>query len=121
MLAEDEDAVTCDMAEVYGVFDLRALPLRLAATLAEGLPNDSRIKRKLAGTQVGIDTLINAIIADRVGLLLWANTEAGQKNRDRPKSIVELLSKVNNPANVNGYDSITDFDEAWRRINSKEV
>lgn len=120
MLAEDEDAVICDFAETYHLFNLQALPLRLVATLAEGLPNDSRIKRKLAGAQVGIDTLINAIIADRVGLLLWANTEAGQKNRDRPKSIVELLNQVNSTSDVTGYNTIDDFEAAWIRINQKE-
>ena len=42
MLAADEDAVICDFAEVYHVLDLRALAPPLAATLAAGLPPDSR-------------------------------------------------------------------------------
>ena len=35
------------MAETYGVYDLRALPLQTAAVLAQGLRADSRIMTKL--------------------------------------------------------------------------
>ena len=44
MAARDEDALVCDMAETYHIFDYRALPLFLAARLACGLREDSRSK-----------------------------------------------------------------------------
>ena len=47
MLEVDEDAVVCDLAETYGVLDCEALPITLVATLADGLPDSSRIMRKL--------------------------------------------------------------------------
>ena len=33
MIASSEDALVCDMAETYGVFDYRALPVPLLAKL----------------------------------------------------------------------------------------
>ena len=37
MLALDEDAFICDMAQTYHVYDIRSLPLPYLATLASGL------------------------------------------------------------------------------------
>jgi hypothetical protein len=49
MLSTDRDALICDMAETYHVYDMRALPTKTVATLACGLREDSRIKLKMAG------------------------------------------------------------------------
>ena len=47
MLSVDRDAVICDMAQTYGVLEMNKLPARLAATLAAGMPADSRIMLRL--------------------------------------------------------------------------
>lgn len=49
MLSLDRDALICDMAETYHLLDLRSLPVRLLATLAAGLRDDSRIRMKMLG------------------------------------------------------------------------
>lgn len=51
LYAYDRDALLCDMAETYGVFDLRALPLQTVAVLAQGLRPDSRIMLRLAAEE----------------------------------------------------------------------
>jgi len=43
MIATDEDALVCDLAETYHVLDYRMLPLKTAAALASGLRSDARI------------------------------------------------------------------------------
>lgn len=48
MLSTDREAVICDMAETYGVFDYKTLPVPLLATLACGLRDNSRIKMRIA-------------------------------------------------------------------------
>lgn len=45
MLALDEDALICDMAQVYGVLDHEQLPPWKLAILTKGLPPTSRIKQ----------------------------------------------------------------------------
>lgn len=74
MIAKDKNALICDMAETYKVFDLRALPVPMLATLAAGLRDDSRIKIKLSGARAATDTLLLASIADALNFLAWAKT-----------------------------------------------
>lgn len=91
MIREDEDALICDLAETYHIYDYRQLPADKVAVLSCGLREDSRIKMKLSGSKVPIDTLLLAGISDKLGLLLWSKTEDGHKNINRPQSIVSSL------------------------------
>lgn len=60
------------MAETYGVYDLRALPLQTVAVLAQGLRPDARIMRILASQTksdaIAFDTP-EAFLAARARLL----------------------------------------------------
>ena len=49
MIAVDENALICDFAETYNIYDYRSLPVKLAATYSAGLRENSRIKMKLRG------------------------------------------------------------------------
>ncbi len=74
------------------MLDYEALPPRTAAALFAGLRDDARIMLRLAGAKNGTDRLLRACIADRLGLLVWAKTEDGRRARNRPQSLVELLT-----------------------------
>ena len=114
MIATDEAALECDLMETYRIPCYRELPARRAALFAYGLGEGSRIRKKLSGALVGLDTLILAQIADALNLLVWFQTEAGQKGEGRPASITALLrgKPVEQEESV-GFDSAEDFD-AWR-------
>ena len=111
MVGLDEDALTCDFAEVYHVLSWRALPARTAAALAMGLGPDSRIMRKLSGVPIAIDTLLLATIADALHVLVWQRTKDGASGRNRPVLIAEKLLET--PAEDLGFDSIEAF-HSWR-------
>ncbi|MCC8181524.1 MAG: DUF5361 domain-containing protein [Clostridiales bacterium] len=115
MLASDRDALACDLAETYGIYDMRALPVSTLATLAAGLREDSRIKLKLSGARVGPDTLLLAAIADRLSLLVWSRTEDAQKGCNRPASIVDALTgkQQHQDRDVMVFDSPEAFEAAW--------
>lgn len=115
MTAADEDAVICDFAETYHIYDYRGLPLRYAAVLASGLRDDSRIKMKMTKASVPTDTLLRAVIADAVNLLVWINTKDGQKGRHRPKSLVELMTQPQENSIVS-FHTIEEFERARRMI-----
>ena len=70
MIDLDEDALICDFAETYHIYDYRSLPASMAATLAVGLRDDSRIKRKIiqeeSGLRVSSTELLLSILIDRV-------------------------------------------------------
>ena len=111
MVGLDEDALTCDFAEVYHVLDWRALPARTAATLAMGLGQESRIMRQLSGVPVTIQTLLLAAIADALHVLVWQNTKDGAKGRNKPTLIAEKLMEA--PHEEIGFDTVEDF-RRWR-------
>ena len=48
MMALDEDALICDFAETYHIYNIYGMPVQYIATLAIGLRDDSRIKSKCA-------------------------------------------------------------------------
>lgn len=89
MILTDEDALVCDFAQYYRIYDFRALPVTYAATLACGLEENSRIMRKLAGADYDLKTMLLISTVDILRLLWWAKTEDGAKNINRPVSIFE--------------------------------
>lgn len=112
MVGLDEGALTCDFAETYHVLNWRALPARTAATLAMGLGPDSRIIRKMAGVTTSIHTMLLAIIADALHVLVWQNTKDGVKGRNRPPMIAERLSSTEGAESL-GFDGADEF-RSWR-------
>lgn len=119
MIVTDEEALICDLAEIYHIFDYRSMPARMVATLAAGLPDSSRIKLKIAGIPCATETLLLAMAVDRLSLLFWAKTEDGQKNRNRPESIYLHLLGVEERKKqdeIMTFDTGADFDAAWKRI-----
>lgn len=64
MIGFDENALICDFAEVYNIYDYRSLPVRLAATLAAGLREDSRIRMKLRGEKINYRESLLAMTYD---------------------------------------------------------
>lgn len=124
MIAADEDALICDFAETYHIYDYRALPIPYAAALACGLGENSRIKMHLSGAKVPVDTLLLATIADRIGLLLWLNTKDGVNGANRPASILNTLidSDCGDSKNdIQSFGSADEFEAARNRIIRGEI
>lgn len=92
MIALDEDALICDLAETYHIFDYRSLPARRVAAFAVGLRENSRIRMKLAGVNCPTDTLLLAAAVDRLSLLWWAKTRDAEHGRNRPEMIFDRLT-----------------------------
>lgn len=116
MLAVDADALICDMAEIYHVYDFRRLPLRTAAVFAQGLPENSRIMRRLTGAQADRDTLLLAAIADRLSLIAWMLTEDGGKGRNRPRPILDAILGRDDEKAPRGFETAADFTAAWENL-----
>ncbi len=121
MIKTDEELLICDFAETYQIYDYRKLPLRTAAILANGLNPNSRIKRKLAGLDQSIDTLLLACIVDRLSLLLWRDTKDASKGKNKPESMYELLTSSNKDVSEshNSFTSGKEFEKERQRILNK--
>lgn len=95
MINLDEDALVCDLAETYQIYEYKQLPLKQVAIFAYGLRDDSRIKQIMSDQIVPLETTLLASIVDRLSLSLWLQTKDGQKGVNRPASIAEMLTKNN--------------------------
>ncbi len=116
MLNLDEDALICDLAETYKIYDYRSLPVRLVATLSAGLRDNSRIKLKAVDIPVPQYELLLALIADRIELFRYSFSENASKGRDKPKSILESMLGSTKPKEVQGFRTPEEFEAALARI-----
>lgn len=117
MIAADKDALLCDMAQTYQIYDLRAVPVSTLARLACGLREDSRIRMSLSGTRLTVTETLLAGIVDRLGQLVWMQSVDGQKGRNRPKSILELLqgkSSEEKQSTILAFDTPEEFEAALK-------
>lgn len=106
MIATDENALICDLAETYNILDYKKFPCSLIAILASGLKDDSRIKLKLQEQKVGIETLLLAGINDRLTLLMQGLS--GDK-RTRQPYITDELQNLGARENNSLFDTGEDF------------
>ena len=112
MIHEDEDALICDLAEAYKVFDYRALPVRLLATLCCGLREDSRIRMKLSGMKVSMEIMLLATAVDKLSFLAWSRTKDAEEGRNRPRSIVSIITGGAEEKDILAFETAEEFELA---------
>lgn len=111
MIQADKDALICDLAETYHIYDYKMLPLTQVAIFAIGLKDDSRIKMKMSGQLVPMETLLLAGISDRLSVLLWRQTKDGQKGRNMPTMVLDTLTlKQEKASDVIVFSSGEDYE-----------
>lgn len=110
MIKADEDALICDLAETYHIYDYRQLPLNTIAVFSVGLRNNSRIKMKMNKQPVELDLLLLAGISDKLSTAMWWQTKDGQKGVNRPDSLVDVITNTQTKEkNVIAFSSGEDF------------
>lgn len=123
MLNADEDAVFCDLAETYHLFDWSAVSVPTLARLASGLRDDSRIMLKLGGQRVPIERLLLAMVADNTAYSAWANTKAAHDNPESvPERIVPIMlgkQTVSNRKAVQSFRTAEEFEAKLAKLRSQ--
>ncbi len=89
------------------------------ATLACGLSEDSRSKRRLTGTRIKLDTLLIASLVDRVSVLAWRQTKDGQRGKRPPESVVRMLLSPPKVREELAFDSVEAFEAALHAAQNK--
>lgn len=118
MLATDRDALLCDMAETYGIFDLWALPVELLAVLASGLRDNSRIKMKIAGMRyIPLETVLPQV-ADRL-TLIWRALVG--EHEATPMFTDVMLDKREPEKKAVGFSTPEEYEAEFRRIAGGET
>ncbi|MGX7232610.1 DUF5361 domain-containing protein [Enterococcus italicus] len=116
MIKLDENALMCDLAETYHIYDYRQLPASKVAVFSLGLRDNSRIKKKLSNQPIDFDRLLLAGISDKLSYLLWSKTKDGAKGRNKPKSILEMLTETKKQSNQLTFNSGEEFEQMRARI-----
>lgn len=119
MINADEDALVCDFAETYHIYDYKRLPAKLVASLAVGLRPDSRIKIKLSESKVSLEMMMMAAIVDRLTVLVWMQTKDGQHGRNQPKPLLSALEKPE--SDTISFLSGEDYEKERQRLLQKEA
>lgn len=95
MLSIGEDILKCDMAETYHLYIVDwydpPFPISYLADLAQGLSEDSRIKRRIINKKLTLAESLQAIMIDKLSILIWQKTKDGAKGRNIPESIYRKL------------------------------
>lgn len=123
MINTDEDALMCDLAETYQIYEYRSLPCRMAATFSCGLRNDSRIKMKMSGSDITLEQMMLASISDGTRMTAWMHTKDAEKGVNRPESLLKVLLKQDEKqdSDVVSFENGEEFDLAWERLTRSEV
>lgn len=119
MISLDEDALICDLAETYQIYDYKRLPLQTVAAFSVGLREDSRIKMKMSGAKAPAEIILMASMVDRLSLLVWSKTKDAEKGRNRPKSLLGLLYPKEKNNQV--YSSGEEYEKARKKLLGEEV
>lgn len=114
MVKVDENALICDLAETYHIYDYKQIAPQKVAIFAIGLREDSRIKMKMSGQKYDNQTIMIGEVIDRLSFLVWAQTKNASKGINRPKPFLgDVFEKEKE---ISAFNSGKDFDEERQRI-----
>ena len=122
MINVDEEALICDFAETYRIYNYKSIPLQMVGTFACGLRPDSRIGMRISDSKLTTDQTLLALVADNTRAIAWLNSSDGAKGINRPKSIVDALAREKKTADstMETFETGQDFDDEWRRLTGGE-
>lgn len=70
----------------------------------------------MADMRYTLDTLLSAGILDRLSILIWQQTEDAQTGKNRPASIVDLLTGNAQEPETVSFASGKEFEETRNKI-----
>ncbi len=121
MINIDKNALLCDLAETYHIYEYRSLPLHMVGIFACGLREDSRIMMKVMGVKVNTIQTLLALIADNTRLIAWLQSSDGEKGINRPKPLLAMMSEEKySENNIETFENGQQFDDEWNRLTGGE-
>jgi len=116
VISDCEDLMICDLAETYGIFNYQGYSPVLVGTLVFGLPDESRIKRRITKSNLTVNQILLAKIADELAFQSWAQTKDAQKGKNRPKSILQALLGEPKQQEYDTFETFEEFQNRWNSI-----
>lgn len=85
----------------------------LIATLAVGLPDSSRVRRKYSKVNLTLEQMLLAMLVDGVNISIWQRS--GAKKSRKPQSLFKKLTDEKKPKDeLMAFRTPEEF-EAWRK------
>lgn len=116
-----EEELICDLAEYYSIHDYYSHPPSRVAIFCKGLRQNSRIMSKLADVRSIREDILLTAIYDNLNWLLWTKTKDGQKNRNKPKQLTELMFNKEDyeKEDISSFNTSKDFEIERMKILEK--
>lgn len=114
MLAVDEDALFCDLAQTYHVIGFDTEPPEILATLAAGLGEESRIKQKMNRINYPPLPLLATHAVDELKILRYALTASIKA--EKPYFFSEHM-RIEEKAQ--GFSTPEEFLQNWNKNNER--
>lgn len=116
MINIDEDALVCDLAETYHIYDYKSLPCKKVGIFACGLRNDSRIMMRISGSSITIEQMMLASIVDNTRMNAWLQSSDAVSGSNKPSSLLAKLLNEEKEDDIVAFVSGQEFDDEWRRL-----
>ena len=113
MIMTDRDALLCDLAETYQIYDFSQFRPRKLAIFACGLRADSRIKMKLNGMTYVSHEAIMAKASDELTLIRHYLT--AKKNDPDPELLTDVIYESEG-TDTAAFSSGKAFSDAWDKL-----
>lgn len=112
IINDSEDLMICDLAETYGILDYHQLKPDILAVLVMGLPQDSRIMRKITKAKLGYLDSVLALIFDALQVIAY--NQGHKKGSKRPESLYKKLTTEEKKDEYMTFSSPESY-ERWRK------
>lgn len=113
----DENALICDYAEYYHVYDFRRLPARYAAILASGLRAESRSVMAMSSQTIRPNTQLLINLVDELQIVMYQQRAvAGSKHNPKPTLIMDKIKEQQTKKKNEAFDTPEEFWKARERI-----
>ena len=116
MIRIDSDSLECDLAETYGILNMKEHPASRIALFSSGLRENSRIISKILNRNVSCEQALLAATVDRLSMLVWMNSEDCKNGINRPSSLLDKLLNIETESDVVSFDSGEEFDNYYKTL-----
>lgn len=117
-IKKDENALICDFAEYYHIYDYKRLPARYAGILAHGLRAGSRCVMSVTGQTINPDSLLLATISDELQIVMYQQRAiAGSKHNPKPRLVTDQIKQdAQKNQKCESFDSPEEFKRQREQI-----
>ena len=112
IINDSEDLMICDLAETYGIIDYHQIKPDILAVLVLGLPQGSRIMRKLTNAKLSYIDSVLALIFDALQVIAY--NQGHKKGSKKPESLYKKIIAEDKKDEYMTFTSPESY-ERWRK------